>query len=62
MKRQHELQPVQLNTIALQLRDLTRARWETMPQQQGIVIDLQLDLAEQAAAGAGHRERRCARR
>jgi len=43
---QHQLQPVQLNTIALQLRDLTRARWETMPQQQGIVVDLQLDLAD----------------
>lgn len=42
----HELQPVQLNALILQLRDLTRARWEAMPQQQGIVIDLQMDLAE----------------
>jgi signal transduction histidine kinase/ActR/RegA family two-component response regulator/PAS domain-containing protein len=41
-----ELQAVQMNTVVLQLRDLTRARWETMPQQRGIVIDLQLELAE----------------
>jgi len=43
---QTELQPVQLNTLLLQLRELTRARWETMPQQKGIVIDLQLELGE----------------
>ncbi len=43
---QSELQPVQLNALARQLRDLTRARWEAMPQRQGIVIDLQLDLAD----------------
>jgi CheY-like chemotaxis protein/anti-sigma regulatory factor (Ser/Thr protein kinase) len=50
---QHELQSVQLNTIALQLRDLTRARWESMPQQQGIVVDLQLDLADKLPAALG---------
>ncbi len=43
---QTELHAVQLNTLVLQLRDLTRARWETIPQQQGIVINLQLDLAD----------------
>jgi signal transduction histidine kinase/CheY-like chemotaxis protein/PAS domain-containing protein len=43
---QAELQPVQLNTLARQLRDLTRARWEAMPQRQGIVIDLRLELAD----------------
>jgi signal transduction histidine kinase/PAS domain-containing protein/ActR/RegA family two-component response regulator len=41
-----EQQPVELNRIALQMRDLTRARWETIPQQSGIVIDLQLELGE----------------
>jgi signal transduction histidine kinase/ActR/RegA family two-component response regulator/PAS domain-containing protein len=50
---QHELQAVQLNTIALQLRDLTRARWEAMPQQQGIVVDLQLDLADKLPPALG---------
>src|SRR5690606_32408424 len=44
---QVEMQVVELNPVVLQVRDLTRARWETMPQQQGIVIDLQLDLAEE---------------
>jgi signal transduction histidine kinase/CheY-like chemotaxis protein len=43
---QTDLQPVQLNTLCRQLRDLTRARWEAMPQRQGIVIDLQLELAD----------------
>ena len=38
------LQPVELNPLVQQLRDLTRARWETIPQQKGTVIDLQLDL------------------
>ncbi len=41
-----ELQPVQLNTLVMQLRDLTRARWETIPQQRGIVIEFTAELAE----------------
>jgi signal transduction histidine kinase/CheY-like chemotaxis protein/PAS domain-containing protein len=41
-----ELRPVQLNALLMQLRELTRARWETMPQQQGIVIDVQMELAD----------------
>ncbi|MET0280401.1 MAG: ATP-binding protein [Steroidobacteraceae bacterium] len=43
---QSVLQPVTLNTLVAQLRELTRARWETQPQQHGTVIDLQLDLAQ----------------
>jgi signal transduction histidine kinase/ActR/RegA family two-component response regulator/PAS domain-containing protein len=43
---QLDLQPVPLNTLVMQLRELTRARWETMPQQQGIVIDLRLELED----------------
>lgn len=43
---QGELQSVQVNAVVRQLPDLTRARWQAMPQQQGVVIDLQLDLAD----------------
>jgi signal transduction histidine kinase/ActR/RegA family two-component response regulator len=50
---QTELTPVQLNTVALQLRELTRARWETIPQQQGIVIDLRLELADRLQPAMG---------
>ncbi len=46
-------QPVDLNHIVGQLRDLTRARWEAIPQQSGIVIDLQLELAQQLPAIQG---------
>ncbi len=41
-----EPQAVDLNALVVQVRDLTRARWETIPQQQGIVIDLRLELLE----------------
>lgn len=37
--------PVDLNRIVEQVADLTRPRWKDIPQQQGIVIDLQMDLA-----------------
>ncbi|HSI60928.1 MAG TPA: ATP-binding protein [Ideonella sp.] len=44
--RQKELQlalaPVQLNTLAQQVLELTRARWSDMPQQRGIVIESRL--------------------
>lgn len=45
--------PIDLNRIALQMRDLTRARWETIPQQNGIVVDLQLKLSESLPAVQG---------
>lgn len=39
-----QLQSMRLNALVMQVPDLTRARWQSMPQRQGIVIDLQLDL------------------
>jgi signal transduction histidine kinase/ActR/RegA family two-component response regulator len=39
------LEPVQLNTLVQQTAELTRARWSDIPQQRGVVIELQLDLA-----------------
>lgn len=38
------LQAVDLNRIVQQVVDLTRARWRDMPQQQGVVIDVRVDL------------------
>ena len=38
---QMSLSPVDLNQLAQQVIDLTRARWSDMPQQRGIVIDLE---------------------
>ncbi len=43
---QLSLAPVQLNQLVKQVVDLTRARWSDMPQQQGHVITLMNDLAE----------------
>jgi PAS domain S-box-containing protein len=37
--------PVHLNRILEQVIDLTRARWSAMPQERGIVIHMQTDLA-----------------
>ncbi|HTE14812.1 MAG TPA: ATP-binding protein [Burkholderiales bacterium] len=42
---QIELSTVQVNELAQQVIDLTRARWNDMPQQRGIVIRLQTALA-----------------
>jgi PAS domain S-box-containing protein len=39
------LAPVYMNPLVHQVVDLTRARWSTMPQQRGVVIDLQTELA-----------------
>jgi CheY-like chemotaxis protein/anti-sigma regulatory factor (Ser/Thr protein kinase) len=39
------LAPVKLNELAQQVVDLTRARWNDMPQQRGIVIKMQTELA-----------------
>lgn len=38
------LAPIDLNRLVRQVIDLTRARWRDVPQQQGIVIDLQVEL------------------
>jgi CheY-like chemotaxis protein len=47
--RQRETQlvllPVNLSDLAEQVADLTRARWSDMPQQRGIVIKMQTELA-----------------
>jgi signal transduction histidine kinase/ActR/RegA family two-component response regulator len=46
-QRDHQLTltPVHLNPLVRQVVDLTRARWSDMPQQRGIVIQLQTELA-----------------
>jgi PAS domain S-box-containing protein len=42
---QAALQPVQLNELVRHVVDLTRARWHDMPQQRGMVVKLQTQLA-----------------
>jgi signal transduction histidine kinase/CheY-like chemotaxis protein len=37
--------PVQINRILEQVVDLTRARWHDMPQERGIVVNLEMSLA-----------------
>jgi CheY-like chemotaxis protein len=41
---QTQSSPVDLNEIVAQVEELTRARWESMPQQRGIVIDVRTEL------------------
>ena len=47
--REHEpqllLAPVYLNRVAEQVIDLTRARWRNLPQELGIVVRMQTELA-----------------
>ena len=43
---QLQLAPVELNDLIQQVLDLTRARWSDIPQQRGIVIQAQTDLAQ----------------
>jgi signal transduction histidine kinase/ActR/RegA family two-component response regulator len=47
------LAPVNLSVLVQQVTDLTRARWSDMPQQRGIVIQLQLELGQNLPAIAG---------
>ncbi len=47
------LAPVDLNQLAQQVVDLTRARWNDMPQQQGIVVKIQTKLAPDLPATMG---------
>lgn len=55
--RQHEpelvLSPVDLNVLVQQIIDLTRARWQDIPQQRGVVIELQPELAQNLPPVAG---------
>ncbi len=41
---QQRLTPVDLNQLVTDVLDLTRARWSDMPQQRGVVIELQTEL------------------
>lgn len=41
---QQQLTPVDLNQLVTDVLDLTRARWSDMPQQRGVVIELQTEL------------------
>ncbi|MDA8349769.1 MAG: CHASE3 domain-containing protein [Pseudomonadota bacterium] len=41
---QQRLTPVDLNQLVADVLDLTRARWSDMPQQRGVVIELQTEL------------------
>ena len=47
------LASIDLNRIAQQAIDLTRARWSDVPQERGIVIDLRTELAPDLPAIAG---------
>jgi signal transduction histidine kinase/ActR/RegA family two-component response regulator len=55
--REHEpqllLAPVYLNRVAEQVIDLTRARWRDLPQERGIVIRMQTELASDLPAIMG---------
>ena len=47
------LAPVDLNLMAQQVLDLTRARWDDLPQRQGIVIEARTELAQDLPMIAG---------
>jgi signal transduction histidine kinase/CheY-like chemotaxis protein len=47
------LNPVQLNTLVPQVKDLTRARWSDIPQQRGIMIHMAVELAPELPAVTG---------
>ena len=55
--RDSMIEAVQLNPLIQQVLDLTRARWNDMPQQRGIVIKVQTELAAELPGHLGHRER-----
>ena len=47
------LVPMNLNQLVQQVTDLTRARWSDMPQQRGIMIHLEADLATDLPVALG---------
>ena len=47
------LAPVDLNQLVTQVLDLTRARWSDMPQQRGVMIQLETELLPDLPATAG---------
>ncbi|MEJ0035791.1 MAG: ATP-binding protein [Gammaproteobacteria bacterium] len=50
---QSELQPMLLNDLVRQTIELTRARWEAIPQQRGIVIEIRTELGVRTQAALG---------
>src|SRR4029077_2933240 len=44
-EEQLALAPVNLNELARQVIELTRARWSDLPQQRGVTIQLSTDLS-----------------
>ena len=50
---QSELAPLDLNEIVPQVVELTRARWEAMPQQRGIVIEQRVELGANLPLASG---------
>ena len=47
------LAPIRLDVLARQVVEMTRARWSDMPQQRGIVVRMETDLAPDLPAIAG---------
>jgi CheY-like chemotaxis protein len=47
------LAPVDMNALVQQVVDLTRARWSDMPQQQGVVIEMRTEFAQNPPAIMG---------
>ena len=52
-KPQLTLAPVQLGNLIQQVLDLTHVRWSDMPQEQGVVIETQVDLVPHLPAIMG---------
>jgi signal transduction histidine kinase len=48
-----KLIPLMLNTMLREVLDLTRARWQDMPQERGIVIEVQTDFSPDVPAIVG---------
>jgi CheY-like chemotaxis protein/anti-sigma regulatory factor (Ser/Thr protein kinase) len=42
---EHTLAPVDVNKILLEVMDLTRARWSNIPQERGVVVHVETQLA-----------------
>jgi signal transduction histidine kinase/ActR/RegA family two-component response regulator len=52
-EQQVALEPVQLNALVLQVLELTRSRWKTMPEEHGVVVHAVTDLSEDLPAVFG---------
>jgi PAS domain S-box-containing protein len=54
-QREHQVSmlPVDLNRVAAEVAELTRARWQDMAQQRGIVIELTTELEQALPAALG---------